>query len=139
MPVVEQGGLVICKEAEAGTAAHYYDRFRGRLMFPIADEQGRVIGFSGRVLAGDEKTAKYVNSPETPLFIKGRVMFGLDKSKRACWTPDTRSSAKANSTDRLLHGGRAERRRPARNGAHGGSLPDFEALRARGGVVLRFG
>ncbi len=52
-------------------------------MFPICDEQGRVIGFSGRVLSGDEKTAKYVNSPETPIFTKSRVFFGLDKSKRA--------------------------------------------------------
>jgi DNA primase len=62
---------------------NYYDRFRGRLMFPICGEQGRVIGFSGRVLSGDEKTAKYVNSPETPIFTKSRVFFGLDKSKRA--------------------------------------------------------
>jgi len=52
-------------------------------MFPICDEQGRVIAFSGRILSGDEKTAKYVNSPETPIFTKGRVLFGLDKSKRA--------------------------------------------------------
>lgn len=71
-------GLVI--EREGGG---YYDRFRGRLMFPIRDEQGRVIGFSGRVLAGDEKTAKYVNSPESPIFTKGRVLYGLDKTKRA--------------------------------------------------------
>ena len=76
---VEKAGLIIKKE---GTDRHY-DRFRGRLMFPICDEQGRVIGFSGRVLSGDEKTAKYVNSPETPIFTKGKVMFGLDKSKRA--------------------------------------------------------
>src|SRR6185295_4426590 len=61
----------------------YYDRFRGRLMFPICDEQGRVVAFSGRILSGDEKTAKYVNSPETPIFTKGKVFFGLDKSKRA--------------------------------------------------------
>ncbi|KAF0180628.1 MAG: DNA primase [Limisphaerales bacterium] len=79
LKLVERGGLVIRKEG----ADHFYDRFRGRLMFPICDEQGRVIGFSGRVLAGDEKTAKYVNSPETPIFTKGRVIFGLDKSKRA--------------------------------------------------------
>ena len=52
-------------------------------MFPICDEQGRVIAFSGRVLQGDEKQAKYVNSPETPIFSKGRVLFGLDKAKRA--------------------------------------------------------
>jgi DNA primase len=52
-------------------------------MFPICDEQGRVIGFSGRILSGDDKTAKYVNSPETPIFTKSKVFFGLDKSKRA--------------------------------------------------------
>jgi DNA primase len=62
---------------------NFYDRFRGRLMFPICDEQGRVIGFSGRILSGDEKTAKYVNSPETAIFTKSKVFFGLDKSKRA--------------------------------------------------------
>ena len=78
-PLVEQAGLIIRKEGED----RYYDRFRGRLMFPICDEQGRVIGFSGRVIVGDEKTAKYVNSPETPIFTKGKVFFGLDKSKRA--------------------------------------------------------
>src|SRR6185503_16387388 len=60
-----------------------YDRFRGRLMFPICDEQGRVVAFSGRILTGDEKAAKYVNSPETPIFTKSKVFFGLDKSKRA--------------------------------------------------------
>jgi DNA primase len=77
--LAEKAGLILRKE---GTD-HYYDRFRGRLMFPICDEQGRVVGFSGRVLSGDEKTAKYVNSPETPIFTKSKVFFGLDKSKRA--------------------------------------------------------
>jgi DNA primase len=79
LELVEQAGLILRKE-ETG---RYYDRFRGRLMFPICDELGRVIGFSGRVLSGDEKTAKYVNSPETPIFRKSKVFFGLDKSKRA--------------------------------------------------------
>ena len=79
LELAEKAGLIIKKE---GTDRHY-DRFRGRLMFPICDEQGRVIGFSGRVLSGDEKTAKYVNSPETPIFTKSKVFFGLDKSKRA--------------------------------------------------------
>jgi DNA primase len=83
LALVEQAGLIIRKEGEGGAPARYYDRFRGRLMFPICDEQGRVIAFSGRVLSGDEKTAKYVNSPETPIFTKGKVFFGLDKSKRA--------------------------------------------------------
>ncbi len=83
LAVVEQAGLILRKADERGGPPRYYDRFRGRLMFPICDEQGRVIGFSGRVLRGDEKTAKYVNSPETPLFHKGRVIYGLDKSRRA--------------------------------------------------------
>jgi DNA primase len=79
LDVVEQAGLIIKKE----DTGRYYDRFRGRLMFPICNEQGRVVGFSGRVLSGDEKTAKYVNSPETPIFTKSKIFFGLDKSKRA--------------------------------------------------------
>ena len=79
LALVEQAGLILRRQEGEG----YYDRFRGRLMFPICDEQGRVIGFSGRVLSGDEKTAKYVNSPETSIFTKSKVFFGLDKSKRA--------------------------------------------------------
>ncbi len=79
LPIMEQAGLILRKEG----AENYYDRFRGRLIFPICDEQGRVIGFSGRVLDPEAKAAKYVNSPETPIFTKGKVFFGLDKSKRA--------------------------------------------------------
>jgi DNA primase len=75
---VELAGLAVRKE---GTD-HFYGRFRDRLMFPICDRQGRVIGFSGRVLPGNDDPRKYVNSPETPLFVKSRVMFGLDKSYR---------------------------------------------------------
>ena len=61
-----------------------YDRFRNRLMFPILDEGGRVIAFSGRVLAGAApEEPKYVNSPETILFKKGRVLFGFDRARRA--------------------------------------------------------
>jgi DNA primase len=78
LDLVEKAGLIIHNEERRS----YYDRFRGRLIFPICDEQGRVIGFSGRILTGDEKTAKYVNSPETPIFTKSKVFFGLDKSRR---------------------------------------------------------
>ena len=78
LALVEKGGLVLPREGGG-----HYDRFRGRLMFPICDEQGRVTAFSGRILQPDEKSAKYVNSPETPIFTKGRVFFGLDKTKRA--------------------------------------------------------
>lgn len=60
-----------------------YDRFRGRVMFPICNDTGEVIAFSGRVLFAEQSPAKYVNSPETILFKKGNVLFGLNKSKRA--------------------------------------------------------
>jgi DNA primase len=79
LPLIEKAGLILKKE---GTD-RYYDRFRGRLIFPICDEQGRVVGFSGRLLSADAKAAKYVNSPETPIFIKSKIFYGLDKSKRA--------------------------------------------------------
>ena len=79
LTLAAQAGFVVKKE----DSDRHYDRFRGRLMFPICDEQGRVIAFSGRILQGDEKTAKYVNSPETPIFTKGKVFYGLDKTKRA--------------------------------------------------------
>jgi len=79
LATVDQAGLIIHKE----DTGRYYDRFRGRLMFPICDEQGRVVAFSGRVLPGDDSPAKYVNSPETAIFTKSKIFFGLDKSKRA--------------------------------------------------------
>jgi DNA primase len=60
-----------------------YDRFRARIMFPICNDLGEVIAFSGRLLKNEEGAAKYLNSPETALFRKGSVLFGLDKSKRA--------------------------------------------------------
>ncbi|HTV39485.1 MAG TPA: DNA primase [Candidatus Sulfotelmatobacter sp.] len=78
LSLIEKAGLIVKKE-ETG---NYYDRFRGRLMFPICDEQGRVVAFSGRILAGDDPR-KYVNSPETPIFTKSKIFYGLDKSKRA--------------------------------------------------------
>ena len=76
--LMEQAGLMA--RSERGSV---YDRFRKRLMFPILDEAGRVIGFSGRLIDPDDKGGKYVNSPETPLFRKSRVLFGIDKARRA--------------------------------------------------------
>jgi DNA primase len=61
-----------------------YDRFRERLMFPIRDHRGRVIAFGGRALSADVK-AKYVNSPETPLFHKGHVLFNLGNARQAAY------------------------------------------------------
>lgn len=78
LETAEKGGLITRKE----NSDHFYDRFKGRLIFPICDELGRVIGFSGRILDDEAKAAKYLNSPESPLFSKRRVFFGLDKAKR---------------------------------------------------------
>ncbi|MBI5654657.1 DNA primase [Candidatus Uhrbacteria bacterium] len=58
-----------------------YDRFRNRLMFPIADVHGNIVGFTGRILADDKKEAKYVNTPETAVYKKSNVLYGLDKAK----------------------------------------------------------
>lgn len=63
-----------------------YDRFRGRLLFPLADERGRVLGFGARTL-GDDKP-KYLNSPETPLYHKSEALFGIDKAKQAAARDD---------------------------------------------------
>ncbi|MEM8605382.1 MAG: DNA primase, partial [Cyanobacteria bacterium P01_H01_bin.121] len=75
--LVEQAGLIAPRKSGTG----YYDRFRDRLMIPIRDPQGRVIGFGGRTLSGDEP--KYLNSPETELFDKGNTLFGLDQARSA--------------------------------------------------------
>src|SRR3954452_23159600 len=78
-----QSGLVKPRDEERPNESEVYDRFRGRIMFPICNDVGEVIAFSGRVLTNDSEGAKYLNSPETPLFRKGSVLFGLHKSKRA--------------------------------------------------------
>ncbi len=75
---ISQSGLASSKD-EGGDL---YSRFRGRVMFPIHNDYGEVVAFSGRVLDPNAKTAKYVNSPETPLFTKGKVLYGLNKTKR---------------------------------------------------------
>lgn len=75
-------GLIVARDSagrSAGEAAGHYDRFRGRVLFPIRDLQKRVIGFGGRVLDGSEP--KYLNSPETPLFSKGRNLYGLEAAR----------------------------------------------------------
>ncbi|TSA31340.1 MAG: DNA primase [Verrucomicrobiaceae bacterium] len=75
---ISQSGLASSKD----DGGDLYSRFRGRVMFPIRNDYGEVVAFSGRVLDPEAKTAKYVNSPETPLFTKGKVLYGLDKTKR---------------------------------------------------------
>ncbi|ACG71995.1 DNA primase [Anaeromyxobacter sp. K] len=74
---LQRAGLVIERERDGGGT---YDRFRNRLMFPIAGMDGQVIGFGGRAL-GDEQGAKYINTPETPLYKKSKVLYGLDLAR----------------------------------------------------------
>ncbi len=78
-PMLEKVGLLVRSSFGPG----WYDRFRGRLLFPIRDWQGRPIGFGGRLLPGVDtpQPAKYINSPETSLFAKSRVLYGLDLAK----------------------------------------------------------
>ncbi len=81
--LIETGLLILVEDKEP------YDRFRGRLMIPIKDARGRVIAFGGRIL--DQGEPKYLNSPETPLFDKGRTLFNLD-----------RAGGPARKTDRVI-------------------------------------
>jgi len=81
--VLLRAGLVIERQsdAERGQSPGFYDRFRDRVMFPIRDTRGRTIGFGGRVL--DQGEPKYLNSPETELFHKGRELYGLFEARQA--------------------------------------------------------
>ena len=83
-PTLRQSGLFSWKEQGDGGQGPLYDRFRKRVMFPISNESGRVIAFTARTLETGEKAGpKYINSPETPLYQKGSVLFNLDKAKMA--------------------------------------------------------
>ena len=74
---LEKAGLI--KQKDGGSGKNYYDRFRARLMIPLKDLYGNVIGFGGRIIGDGEP--KYLNSPETPLYKKGRVLFGMHLAK----------------------------------------------------------
>lgn len=74
LKLAEQAGLVI-----AGKEGSFYDRFRGRLIFPIENVSGEIVAFGGRILGEGEP--KYLNSPESPVYIKGRNLYGLNKTK----------------------------------------------------------
>ncbi len=76
--VLEKAGLVVPRKDGSG----FYDRFRNRIVFPIRDEQSRVVAFGGRVL--DASTPKYLNSPETPVYRKREVLYGFDRAREAC-------------------------------------------------------
>jgi|HubBroStandDraft_1064217.scaffolds.fasta_scaffold02933_9 DNA primase len=79
---LSQAGLIIERDTRGGErSTGYYDRFRDRLIFPIRDSRGRVLAFGGRVI--DQGEPKYLNSPETPLFHKGRELYGLYEARQA--------------------------------------------------------
>ena len=75
--LVEQTGLIIKKDDKK------YDRFKGRLMFPIHSLSGRILGFGGRILKENKKAAKYLNSPESPIYDKSSVLYGIYFAKKA--------------------------------------------------------
>ncbi len=83
----EKAGMII-HSAKPESRSRYYDRFRSRIMFPLSDSSGRVVAFSGRIFgeeadSGEHVAAKYINSPETPLYNKSKILYGFDKAKNA--------------------------------------------------------
>jgi DNA primase len=80
-PLLEGGLLIQSETSESNQTARRYDRFRDRVMFPIRNHKGQVIGFGGRIL--DQGEPKYLNSPETPLFSKGNTLYGLFEARQA--------------------------------------------------------
>lgn len=74
---IVKSGLVVEKQDGRG----YYDRFRDRVIFPIEDRDGKVVGFGGRTIGTAKDGAKYINSPETPIYRKGKILYGLSYSK----------------------------------------------------------
>ena len=89
MEVMEKSGLTIRKEGTDTKEARSFDRFKGRVMFPIHSMSGRVLGFGGRILGQDKKAAKYMNSPESPIYHKSIVLYGIYQAKQAIAKTDT--------------------------------------------------
>ena len=78
LAIQEEAGLI-----KKGDTGKHYDRFRDRIIFPLRDSGGRVVAFSGRYIGSDDVSAKYLNSPETPVFNKSKELYGLDMAKNA--------------------------------------------------------
>lgn len=78
--VLEKAGLSV--RSSSAHASRPYDRFRNRVMFPIRDQAGRVVGFSGRIFAAGDDVAKYINSPQTAVFDKSKILYGFDLAKQ---------------------------------------------------------
>ena len=87
---LEKTGLTIVKEdANNPNSPRKFDRFKGRVMFPIHSLSGRVLGFGGRILTNDKKAAKYLNSPESDIYHKSKVLYGIYYAKQAIAKEDT--------------------------------------------------
>ncbi|MFQ5671636.1 MAG: DNA primase [Nitrospinales bacterium] len=121
---LEKAGLV--KRGNTNQDA-FYDRFRGRIIFPLKDAQGRIIGFAGRVLAENDKEPKYLNSPETSLYVKGHHLFGLDRAKA-----DIRRANRA-----LIVEGYFDQLRAAQAGIHHVVATSGTALTPRQAALLK--
>lgn len=81
--LLEKAGLILVKEAEGGGNRKVFDRFRGRVMFPIHNVSGRVIAFGARILKTDKSQPKYLNSPETAVYHKSQILYGIFQAKQA--------------------------------------------------------
>ncbi|MVM30724.1 DNA primase [Spirosoma sp. HMF4905] len=81
--LLEKAGLILIKEGTAGGDSKVFDRFRGRVMFPIHNVSGRVIAFGARILKTDKNQPKYLNSPETTVYHKSQVLYGIYQAKQA--------------------------------------------------------
>ncbi len=81
--LLEKAGLILTKEGTSGNDHKQFDRFRGRVMFPIHNVSGRVIAFGARILKADKNQPKYLNSPETPVYHKSQVLYGIFQAKQA--------------------------------------------------------
>jgi DNA primase len=90
--LVKTGMSLVSRNHVEGTplkAADLFDRYAGRVMFPITDDSGRVVAFGGRTLSTEKKVAKYVNSPETDIYNKSRILYGLSLAKKAIQQNDS--------------------------------------------------
>jgi DNA primase len=81
--LLEKAGLILTKDGISGNDRKQFDRFRGRVMFPIHNVSGRVIAFGARILKADKNQPKYLNSPETPVYHKSQVLYGIFQAKQA--------------------------------------------------------
>jgi DNA primase len=101
---VEQAGLALHKTDSRKDGKSHYDRFRDRIMFPIDDTFGKIIGYSARVApGGDESQAKYINTPETPLYHKSNVLYGISHAKTSIKSADQVTLVEGNMDVIALH------------------------------------